>query len=255
MPDWVQDTGAKRSRYDTEEERRPVRPDLAPKAEKSHAEEHYTDFVGELATGAVIERAMKDRLDMEEAKLNGDGQGYVTKEEKEKKREEEEELDEKDGARASEIDDLEVLREKRRKQMKEAQEARVKYQQLGHGEYQHIEEEVFLKTVTSSKRCIVHFHHRNFERCKIMDMHLAKMAKKFMGTKFVTMDAEKCAFFVDKLAIKTLPCVIVFLDGVAVGRQVGFDELPGDDFSTAVLAWRFKEVEGIEEEFGPEDDF
>lgn len=255
MPDWVQDTGARRSRYDTEEERRPVKPDLAPKAQKAAAEENYTGFVSELATAATIDRAMKDRLDMEEAKLNGDGQAYVTKEELEKKKEEEEELDDKDGARASEIDDLEVLREKRRKQMKEAQEARAKYQQLGHGEYQHIEEEVFLKTVTSSKRCVVHFHHRNFERCKIMDMHLAKIAKKFMGTKFVTMDAEKAPFFVDKLAIKTLPCVIVFVDGVAVGRQVGFDGLPGDHFTAAQLAWRFKEVEGIEEEFGPEDDF
>jgi len=240
--------------YDTEEERRPVRPDLLPKPQKSS--EHstgYTAFVGGLATESIIDRAMKDKLAFEEKKAAAD-QGYVTKEELEKfaAQKAEEELDEKDGMAKDAIDDFEALRAKRRAQMKEAQEKRVKYQQLGHGECSHIEEEVFLKTVTSSERCIVHFHHRHFERCKVMDMHIAKMAKRFIGTKFATMDAEKAPFFVEKLNIKTLPCVVVFVNGVAVGRQLGFDGLGGDEFTTARLAWAL--ADGIEEEFGPEDD-
>merc|ERR1719230_1286928 len=125
--------------------------------------------------------------------------------------------------------------------MKKAQEKRMKYQQLGHGSYDEITEEEFLKTVTSSERAVVHFYHRSFEKCKIMDMHLSKCARKFFGTRFVKLDAEKAPFFVEKLKIKTLPCAVVFKDGVALGRQVGFEGLGADDFSSAQLAWRLKE--------------
>jgi len=61
-------------------------------------------------------------------------------------------------------------------------------------------------------------------------------------------------FFVQKLQIKTLPCAVVFNDGIAKGKQVGFEGLGGDEFETVHLAWRIKEFEGIEEDFGPDDD-
>merc|ERR1712113_896741 len=133
--------------------------------------------------------------------------------------------------------------------MGDAQDKRLKYQGLGHGSYDEIEEEAFLKTVTSSQRAVVHFYHNNFEKCKIMDMHLRKCARKFFGTRFVKLDAEKAPFFVQKLQIKTLPCVVVFNDGVAIGRQVGFDGLSmGEEFDTIQLAWKIREWKGIEEE-------
>merc|ERR1712178_415253 len=116
-----------------------------------------------------------------------------------------------------------------------------------------ITEEEFLKTVTASDRAVVHFYHKNFEKCKIMDMHLSKCAKKFFGTRFVKLDSEKAPFFVEKLRIRTLPCAVVFNDGIAKGKQAGFDGLPGEEFETVQLAWRIKEWEGIEEDFGPED--
>merc|ERR1712125_175795 len=151
-------------------------------------------------------------------------------------------------------DDLEALRNRRRQQMKEAQDKKLKYQALGHGEYNEIPEEDFIKTVTASERAVVHFYHKNFEKCKVMDMHLSKCAKKFMGTRFVKMDSEKAPFFVEKLRVKTLPCVVVFNDGVAKFKQLGFDGLPGQEFQTVQLAWRIKELgTGIEEDFGPED--
>merc|ERR1711998_525166 len=146
-------------------------------------------------------------------------------------------------------DSLEAMRARRRQQMKEAHEKKLKYQGLGHGEYTEIEEEAFLKTVTASERAVVHFYHKNFEKCKIMDMHLLKCAKKFFGTRFVKMDSEKAPFFVEKLRVRTLPCVVVFNDGIAKGKQVGFDGLPGEEFETVQLAWRIKEWEGIEEDF------
>merc|ERR1719356_149673 len=147
-----------------------------------------------------------------------------------------------------------MLRARRREQMKAAQEKRLKYQALGHGQYDEIEEEVFLKTVTASERCVVHFYHKNFEKCKVMDMHLLRCARKFFGTRFVKLNAEKAPFFVEKLKIRTLPCCVVFNDGVAKGKQLGFDGLGGEEFETVQLAWRFKEWKGIEEDFGPEDD-
>jgi len=245
MVNWVNDTGAKRSCHDTEAEMRPVKPQKA-----SIHSTGYTSKVGQLATDGIIEKAMKDRLAMEEAGFMATA-GEVSKD-ADGDAGEERQVDE-DRPPADE-DSLEALRARRRKQMKDAQERKQKYQQNGHGEYSHILEEDFLKTVTSSYRAVVHFYHREFERCKIIDMHINKCAKKFFGTKFVYMDAEKAPFFVEKLGIRTLPCVVVFVDGVAKGRQVGFDGLGGDDFTTAQLAWVFKEAGGIEEEFGPEDD-
>jgi thioredoxin-like negative regulator of GroEL len=47
---------------------------------------------------------------------------------------------------------------------------------------------------------------------------------------------QNCPFFVTKLGIKVLPCVILFRDGVAVDRIIGFQELGGvDDFTTKAL--------------------
>lgn len=151
-------------------------------------------------------------------------------------------------------DDLEALRARRRQQMKDLQAKSKKYAELGHGTYDEIVEDEFLKTVTASERCIVHFYSRHFERCKIMDMHLGKCAKKYFGTRFVKLNSEKAPFFIEKLKIRTLPCVCVFVDGIHKGRQIGFEGLGGDEFNTAQLAWRLKEFGGIEEDVDPEDD-
>lgn len=90
--------------------------------------------------------------------------------------------------------------------MKEKQKKRQEYLSKGHGEYIEIKEDEFLKTVTSSHRCVVHFFHKDFESCKVADMHLSKCAKKFIGTRFVSLNSEKAPFFVEKLSVaKTLP--------------------------------------------------
>lgn len=133
-----------------------------------------------------------------------------------------------------------------------------------------IVEDEFLTEVTNSKLVVVHFYHRDFERCKIMDKHLRILCKQFIGTKFVHIDAEKAHFFVGKLAvrhalcptpkpfalvadspappmhclvvcccccclcaqIKTLPTLVYFIDGIAKKRQMGFEGLGGDEFKT-----------------------
>ncbi|KAL8274625.1 hypothetical protein Esti_001454 [Eimeria stiedai] len=51
------------------------------------------------------------------------------------------------------------------------------------------------------------------------------------------MNAEKAPFFSAKLAIRSLPSVVFFIDGVAVHTLVGFSELGGgDEFETSALA-------------------
>lgn len=100
-------------------------------------------------------------------------------------------------------------------------------QAKGHGEYREIVEDEFLKECTSSVRVVVHFFHGDFERCKIMDKHLRVIAPKHDSCKFVSINADKAPFFVTKLAIRTLPTLLVFHDGVCKDRVVGFEELGG----------------------------
>ena len=62
---------------------------------------------------------------------------------------------------------------------------------------------------------------------------------KHTEAKFVTINAEKCPFFIAKLQIQVLPTIICFMDGVAADRIVGFEELGGqDEFPEVVLTRR-----------------
>jgi hypothetical protein len=63
----------------------------------------------------------------------------------------------------------------REQRAKELEEAMLKKNQ-GFGEYREIVEEEFLPSVTKNEFVIVHFFHRDFERCKIMDKHMLAIA-------------------------------------------------------------------------------
>ncbi|GAQ80263.1 thioredoxin domain-containing protein [Klebsormidium nitens] len=137
--------------------------------------------------------------------------------------------------------ELEKLHADRIAALKRESEKRASLQQKGHGEYKEIEEAEFLAEVTGSERVVCHFYHHEFERCKIVDKHLRLVVGKYFDTKFIKVDAEKCPFFVTKLGIKVLPCVILFKNGVAIDRIVGFEELGGvDDFATVRLERRLE---------------
>ena len=111
----------------------------------------------------------------------------------------------------------------------------------------------------------VHFFHKEFERCKIMDHHLKAIATNphHLSCKFVRIDAEKAPFFVGKLKIKTLPTVIVFKDGQTIERLLGFEGLTSpstnrrandiDNFPTSRLGYWLESVGAIEYD-GPESD-
>jgi len=106
----------------------------------------------------------------------------------------------------------------------------------GHGALNEVEEKEFLPEVTTTERVVAHFYHQEFERCRIMDKHLNVLAKKYFDTQFIKISAPDAPFFVTKLQVKVLPCLIFFKDGVAFDRLVGFEELGGkDDYPTAKL--------------------
>ena len=128
----------------------------------------------------------------------------------------------------------------------------------GHGSYNEIAEEEFLKAVTQSKLAVVHFYHPEMPRCKIVDKHLEVrsryptiafdssltwpsyllqiLAPKYIATKFVRIDASKAPFFVEKLDIMIMPFVGMFEDGKMCGRLDGLDMLGGsDDFETEIM--------------------
>jgi hypothetical protein len=98
-----------------------------------------------------------------------------------------------------------------------------------------------LNYVTKLKHTVVHFFHKEFLRCQIMDKHLKLLCHEFPNTQFLSIDASKAPFFVQKLSIRTLPTLCIFIDGVLKDKVLGFEGLSGDEFLTYELAARLAE--------------
>ncbi|KAJ9074673.1 hypothetical protein DSO57_1004125 [Entomophthora muscae] len=135
-----------------------------------------------------------------------------------------------------ESEDLDRYREQRLDEMKRQAAELLVMKDTNHGTYLEVEEKDVLGITTNTPYAIVHFFHPGFERCKIMDGHLEKLAQKHFRVRFVKANAELCPFLVTKLKIKVLPFVIAFVKGVVVERLVGFEQLGNiDDFKISRL--------------------
>ncbi|GJJ07477.1 hypothetical protein Clacol_001679 [Clathrus columnatus] len=134
------------------------------------------------------------------------------------------------------------FREKRLQQLKLEVEAVRDLRENDHGKYTEVmREKQVIEICAQEKHCVVHFYHRNFPRCKIMDKHLETIAPRYYNTRFIRVFVENVPWLVEKLSIKVLPCVICFIDGVAKDRLVGFEELGNQDgFDTATLQLRLQ---------------
>ena len=65
------------------------------------------------------------------------------------------------------------------------------------------------------------------------------IAREHPEAKFIFLNAEFSPFFVAKLQIQVLPTLVCFVDGIAIDRVVGFEELGNkDDFPTMALTRR-----------------
>jgi hypothetical protein len=85
--------------------------------------------------------------------------------------------------------DLERLHAERLQQLQREAEKRAKLYQQGHGTYDEVQEGDFLEIVTTSERVVCHFFHREFERCRILDMHLSNLATSHLETRFIKLSA------------------------------------------------------------------
>lgn len=200
-------------------------------------------LAGDLFGEMVLEQAIKDKTAMVEAEMMAAQQAqvdaYGIDGEQEK----------------NDLDDLEddpdfAMDEEEERIMRTMAEQRIamareEYQEertnltMGHGTYVEITEQEFLPTVTKTDYVICAFFHKDFERCKIVDMHMHKICKVHTEARFVRIDAEKCPFFIQKLQIQMLPTILLFERGVAIDRIVGFDEVGGsDDFPTLNMVRR-----------------
>ncbi|GAA5932255.1 hypothetical protein JCM3775_001175 [Rhodotorula graminis] len=133
--------------------------------------------------------------------------------------------------------DLGGFREQRMRELQAQVAASQQRQNTTFGRYTEVKvEKELIETTAKAKRSVLHFYHRDFRRCRIMDAHLEKLAAKHTDTLFLKADVANVPFLVAKLEVKVLPCVIGFVDGVTKMKLVGFDELPGGDtFQTASL--------------------
>lgn len=124
---------------------------------------------------------------------------------------------------------LEAIRQKRMEEMRQSQVKHAENLARGHGQYRTIGQDEFLPECSGGSEWVaIHFFHKEFERCKILDHHINIIAPRHMTCKFLRVDAEKAPFFVGKLQIKTLPTLLVFQDGKSVARLTGFDGLAVD---------------------------
>lgn len=73
--------------------------------------------------------------------------------------------------------------------MRQEAERRQALERAGHGSYSEISEGDFLETVTKTENVVVHFYHKDFERCKIVDKHMEGLSKKFLDARFVKLSA------------------------------------------------------------------
>ncbi|PIN01341.1 ATP binding protein [Handroanthus impetiginosus] len=144
------------------------------------------------------------------------------------------------------LDDLEVLRERRLQQMKKMAEKRSRWIALGHGEYSEIPiEKEFFSAVKASDRVVCHFYRENWP-CKVLDKHLAILAKQHIETRFVKINAEKSPYLTEKLRIVVLPTLALVKNAKVEDYVVGFDELGGtDEFSTEELEERLAKAQVI----------
>ncbi|GMI59035.1 hypothetical protein ScalyP_jg1155 [Parmales sp. scaly parma] len=124
--------------------------------------------------------------------------------------------------------EISAIRNSRMQMMKAKQMEAAENKAKGHGSLRLITQDEFLTEVTTSTWVAVHFYHKDFERCKIMDHHLEMIAPMHIECKFVKIDAEKCPFFIQKLQVQTLPTLMVFKDGVTEDKLTGFQGLSND---------------------------
>ncbi|VDM48166.1 unnamed protein product [Toxocara canis] len=141
------------------------------------------------------------------------------------------------------MDDIESIRRTRMEELKKKQLEKQEWLRNGHGKYEELPDEpAFFEATKKSNRMVVHFFRPSTERCKIVDMHLRKIAPRHLEARFVCVNVEKSPFLTKRLNIRVLPTLAVVMNSKTVDYIRGFDDLGGiDDFKTETLEWRLSQ--------------
>jgi hypothetical protein len=109
------------------------------------------------------------------------------------------------------------------------------------------DEKEFFEVCKKSQNVVVHFYRESTFRCKIVDKHLAELARSHIECRFVKIDAEKSKFLTERLKIKMLPTIALIKDNKPIDYVVGFGDLGNtDDFDLEMLEWRIARADIIE---------
>ncbi|XP_071809647.1 uncharacterized protein [Asterias amurensis] len=129
------------------------------------------------------------------------------------------------------------IREARMGELKSELQRMNEHQRKGYGTYSELKKEKeLLDLTTQENKVIIHFFHSDFKLCAVIDKHLKVLAEKHFGTKFARISVTVAQFCVQKLHIKVLPAVLIFIDAKEKDRIVGFEDLGNqNDFRTEVL--------------------
>ena len=162
---------------------------------------NYMAIANDISSELVMEQAIKDKTESYMAEMADQEAGANVQAEVEEEEQEGSDVDD-------ELDDMmdeeseKILRSYKEMRMQNIQEEYKEEQSnktIGHGTYQEITEADFLPVVTKSVYCVVAFFHKDFERCKIVDMHLFRICGEHPEARIVRLDAEKTPFFIQKL--------------------------------------------------------
>ncbi|GFH16384.1 thioredoxin domain-containing protein [Haematococcus lacustris] len=117
--------------------------------------------------------------------------------------------------------------------MRKRQEKSKEWAAKGHGEYQEVQSE-----------------QEFFKAMKVMDKHMAAIARKHLETKVVKINAEKSPFLTERLKIWMLPTLALIKNEKVEDYIVGFQDFGNtDDFETDVLEQRLAKSEMLDYEW------
>jgi hypothetical protein len=91
-------------------------------------------------------------------------------------------------------------------------------------EYRTITQDEFLPLTTVPGWVVIHFYHKEFPTCHLMDETLQRISAS-TDASFLRIEASKAPFFCAKLAIRTLPTVLILRGGHIQDRLIGWDSM------------------------------
>lgn len=188
-------------------------------------------MMNKIATDLVVQKAVDDKMKQamkDQEKGNEQGHNKIQDDD-----DEDDDLDNLSDVSGSsgEREAMRRYREKLEAKMniEDIQDSNKVQRHLTGGYTEKTEKEFFEIIENKKERVIVHFYHRDFIRCKIIDKHLANIAYKHPETLFIRINAQQSPFLVGKLKLKVLPAVYYFETGNVKDIIIGFEEFGNED--------------------------